>query len=75
LAREQATIYELEKGFRSSISETSIPVRVGLFHARYFPEIGGYCLLPEDVETQTEMISSEAHAYDPKGQFLETVKH
>jgi len=60
---ERSVIFEWEKSIRSAVSEKSIPVRVGLLHAGYFPVEEVSSRHEACVDTGTEIIGGEAHAY------------
>jgi len=60
---KRACVYEWEKSIASAVSEKPIPVRVGLLHAKHFPKNRAFSTPLEDPETDTEIISGEAHAY------------
>jgi hypothetical protein len=62
-AFKRALTYEWEKSIRSAVSEKSIPLRVGLLHAKHFPVNMRFSCQQDKVETDTEIISGEAHAY------------
>jgi len=62
-ALKKALTFEWEKSIRSAVSEKSIPLRVGLLHAKHFPANTRFSCQHEKVETDTEIISGEAHAY------------
>ena len=60
---ESSIIFEWQKSVRSAVSDKSIPVRVGLQHARHFPAKETFGFHEANVETRTEIIGGEAHAY------------
>lgn len=65
-AYQDAKLYEWKKSLTSAVSTTPLPTRVGVVHAKHFPDYGHPLrLLTEEVETETEIIIGEAHAHDP----------
>ncbi len=63
-AYREAKLYEWSKSIGSSISHHPIPTRVGILHAKHFPSYEKYLRLPvREVETETEILIGEAHAY------------
>ena len=59
----EACSYEWEKSIKSVVSDSSIPVRVGLLHAKHFPKNEVFSSPLEEPETSTELICGEADAY------------
>lgn len=63
-AYREARLYEWSKCLSSAVSQCPIPMRVGILHAKHFPSYEEYLRLPtRDVETETEILIGEAHAY------------
>jgi hypothetical protein len=62
-AWKRACAREWEKSIASVVSKKPTPVRVGLLHAKHFPENKAFTTPLEDPEIDTEIISGEAHAY------------
>jgi hypothetical protein len=61
-----AKLFEWKKSIGSAVSTHPLPVRVGIFHATHIPNHERLLKIPTtSVETATEMIIGEAHAYDP----------
>lgn len=63
---KDAKLYEWSKGLASAVSTSPLPTRVGIVHARHLPDNARSHIPPAGkVETETEIIIGEAHAYDP----------
>jgi hypothetical protein len=62
----EAKFFEWKKSISSTMSKYPIPVRVGVLHAKHFPNFQRLFKLPlTEIEVDTEIIIGEAHAYSP----------
>ncbi len=60
---EQSIVFEWQKSIGSAVSDRPIPVRVGLLHIKHFSDKEEFGFIETKVETKTEIIGGEAHAY------------
>ena len=60
---EHSIVFEWKKCIGSAVSDKPIPVRVGLLHVKHFPDREEFGFVETDVETRTEIIGGEVHAY------------
>ncbi len=65
-AYKEAKLFEWRKAIGSAVSAHPLPVRVGAVHAKHFPHPERFLHIPTStLDTGTEIIIGESHAYDP----------